>query len=90
MIGIDSEKEVHYSFCKLVSFPISGGIDPENKFPSMLLSFTCITMLVVLKRKESKVFWNCIADKVKPSCDKQVKRDWSLITDQWSVRKSKH
>lgn len=57
MVSIEVEKEVHYSFCKLVSFPISGGIGPENKFPSMLLPFTCtISMAVLLKSKESKVF----------------------------------
>lgn len=29
--------EITYSFCNLTNFPISGGMRPEKRFPSMLL-----------------------------------------------------
>lgn len=30
-------EEKYYSFCKLISFRISGGMGPEKSFPSMLV-----------------------------------------------------
>lgn len=72
----------NYSFCRLTNFPISGGMGPENRFPSMLLKFTCINILVLFLNKVYEYFNIIVKRMVRPVLQMKISGTKFLLKSQ--------